>query len=175
MPQNTDKRYYLKHSNILAVYCGICDGEKAKMLIEKVMSEKIEGDYQPYFAHYLFEAIYKCGLRDRYTLKVAEKWKKPVEECEKGLAEGFVKPEPTYSFDHSHAWGGTPLYSVPKALTGFEITKPGMSEITLSPSLLGLDEATVEIPIGNDIMKIELKKGAEPVITKPDGITVVFK
>ena len=34
MPQNIDKRYYLKHSNILSVYSGLCDGEMAKMLIE---------------------------------------------------------------------------------------------------------------------------------------------
>ena len=166
MPQNTDKRYYLKHSNILAVYSGLCDGENAVSIMEKVMTDEIEGDYQPYFAHYLFEAIYKSGLRDKYTLKIAEKWKKPVEECEKGLAEGFIKPEPTYSFDHSHAWGGTPLYSVPKALSGFEITKPGMKEYTLNPSLLGLDYATVKIPIDGEVLTIELKKDCETVVYK---------
>ena len=45
----------------------------------------------------------------------------------------FVKPEPTYRFDHSHAWGGTPLYALPKALLGLEIIEPGMAAISLSP------------------------------------------
>ena len=166
MPQNIDKRYYLKHSNILAVYSGLCDCEKAKMLIEKVMTDEISGDYQPYFAHYLLEAIYKSGLRDKYTLTVLEKWKTPVKDCMKGLAEGFIKPEPSYSFDHSHAWGGTPLYSLPKALSGFEITKPGLEEYSLNPSLLGLEYATVNIPLKNEILTLELKKDCAPIIYK---------
>ncbi len=164
MPQNTDKRYYLKHSNILAVYSGLCEGKQAKMLIEKVMTNKIKGDYQPYFAHFLLEAIYKSGLRDKYTLKVIEKWKAPVKDCRKGLAEGFVKPEPTYSFDHSHAWGGTPLYSLPKALSGFEIVKPGLEKYRVRPSLLGLDSAKVRIPLKGEVLNIELKKNRSPVV-----------
>ena len=166
MPQNIDKRYYLKHSNILSVYSGLCDGERAKMLIEKVMSDEIDGDYQPYFAHYLLEAIYKSGLRDKYTLKVIEKWKQPVKDCKKGLAEGFVKPEPTYSFDHSHAWGGTPLYSLPKALTGFEILEPGLEKYTVNPSLLGLDSAHIKIPLKDGILNVKLEKNSEAQIFK---------
>ncbi len=172
MPQNTEKRYYLKHANILAVYFGICNDALAKKLIEKVMTNECPGDYQPYFAHYLFEAIYKNGLRDKYTIALAEIWKPSIKDCRKGLAEGFVKPEPTYVFDHSHAWGGTPLYSVPKAILGLEIVKPGMSEISLSPSLLGLKDAEVELltPYGKVVCK--LAENAEPVITAPDEIKI---
>ena len=172
LPQNVDKRYYLKQSNILAAYVGICDDRLAKELIAKIMNDEIKGDYQPYFAHYLLEAIYRYGLRDSYTLPVIQRWKAPVEECSKGLVEGFIPPEPTYSFDHSHAWGGTPLYSLPKALLGLEILKPGMCEISLSPSLLGLDEAKVELltPFGK--LTCKMKKGQEPEITHPKEISV---
>lgn len=172
MPQNTDKRYYLKHANILAAYFGVCDDDLAEILINKVMSGECQGDYQPYFAHYLFEAIYRLGLCDKYTLSLAENWKPWVKDCNKGLAEGFIKPEPTYVFDHSHAWGGTPLYSVPKALMGLEILKPGMSELSLSPSLLGLKEANVELltPYGKVIL--ELKENEDAKITAPDEIKI---
>lgn len=70
MPQNTNKRYYLKHSNILAAYFGICDGETAKNLIEKIMSDECDGEIQPYFTHYLLEAVLRNGLREKYTLKI---------------------------------------------------------------------------------------------------------
>ena len=110
MPQNTEKRYYLKHANILAAYFGICDDSLAKGLVRKVISDEIEGDCQPYFLHYLLEAVYRLRMCEDYTLKIINKWKEPVRMCSKGLVEGFVMPEPTYSFDHSHAWGGTPLY-----------------------------------------------------------------
>ena len=172
MPQNVEKRYYLKHSNILAALFGVCDDERAEMLIEKVMTDECPGEYQPYFAHYLLEAVFRLGLREKYTLKILERWKAPVNECPKGLVEGFIVPEPSYYFDHSHAWGGTPLYSLPKALMGLEIMEPGMRKIRLSPSLLGLERARVELPTPYGDVICELEAGREPMITAPERIAV---
>ncbi|MBR2339836.1 MAG: hypothetical protein IKA74_03270 [Clostridia bacterium] len=174
MPENSEKRYYIKHSNILAAYFGVCDDKLAKELIRKIMSDEIQGEYQPYFAHYLLEAVYRLGLREQYTLKILERWKAPVRECSKGLVEGFVAPEPTYLFDHSHAWGGTPLYSLPKALMGMEITRPGMRELRISPSLLGMSYAKAELltPYGKVIC--EMKENEKPHITYPEEISVIF-
>ncbi len=172
MPQNTDKRYYLKHANILAAYFGICDKTTAQGLIHKIMSGECPGEYQPYFAHYLLEAIYRNGLRDIYTLTEVEKWKKPVLEFPKGLIEGFIKPEPGYGFDHSHAWGGTPLYSLPKAITGLEILKPGFQEISLTPSLLGLKHAKVELPTPYGMITCDISDNRPPIIKAPPEITL---
>lgn len=172
LPENVKKRYYLKHANILAAYTGICDDKCAKQLIEKVMTDEIIGDCQPYFMHYLLEAVYRLGLREKYTLEIISRWKKPVQDCAKGLVEGFVKPEPTYWFDHSHAWGGTPLYSLPKALLGLEITEPGMKALKLSPSRLGLSYAKTELltPYGKVIC--EMREGQPPCITAPREIRI---
>ena len=172
MPQNVEKRYYLKHSNILAAYFGICDSTLATELIDRIMTDDIKGDYQPYFAHYLLEAVYKNSLREKYTLKLIDKWRAPVKECPKGLVEGFVAPEPTYRFDHSHAWGGTPLYSLPKALLGLEILEAGYKRIKLSPSLLGLSYAKIELPTPYGDIICELKKGEAPKITSPKEIKI---
>jgi hypothetical protein len=86
------------------------------------------------------------------------------------LVEGFYAPEPTYHFDHSHAWGGTPLCSLPKALTGISIIDPGYKKIRLAPSLLGLEWATVEIPTPYGMIICDMKQGCEPDITVPDGV-----
>ncbi len=170
MPQNTNKRYYMKHANILAAYFGICDKEMCRNLIHRIMSNEIPGIYQAYFAHYLMEAVYRNGLRDDYTLKIAEMWKPHVKDCPKGLTEGFYPPEPTYSFDHSHAWGGTPLYSVPLALSGFKMIKPGFEEISLSPALLGLAKAVIEIPTPYGNITVSLEKNKETVYNIPEQI-----
>lgn len=175
MPQNVEKRYYLKHSNILAAYFGVCDDSTGKSLIHKIMSEEIEGDCQPYFLHYLLEAVYRLGLREQYTMQIISRWKEPVRSCPKGLVEGFVAPEPTYGFDHSHAWGGTPLYSLPKALTGLEITKPGMQEIVLTPSLLGLCHAKVELLTPYGKVTCEMKEGEKIQITHPKEVAVILE
>lgn len=175
MPQNVEKRYSLKHSNILAAYFGVCDDDTGRDLIHRIMSENIEGDCQPYFMHYLLEAVYRLGLREQYTLKICERWKAPVQECSKGLVEGFIAPEPTYRFDHSHAWGGTPLYSLPKAMLGLEIAKAGMREIVLSPSLLGLNYANVELLTPYGKVVCEMKEGKEPRITHPKEVEIILR
>lgn len=174
MPQNVGKRYYLKHANVLAAYVGVCDDTLAKDLVRRVMADEIEGDCQPYFLHYLLEAAARLDLRE-YTLPIIERWKAPVAECSKGLTEGFYKPEPTYSFDHSHAWGGTPLYSLPKALLGLEIAKPGMKAITLSPSLFGLEYASVELLTQYGKVTCVLTKGEPPQITAPDEVEITVR
>ncbi|MBR6764763.1 MAG: hypothetical protein IKM13_13580 [Clostridia bacterium] len=175
MPQNTKKRYYLKQSNILAAWVGVTDDETSRELVRKIMANEIPGDFQPYFAHFLFAAIHRLGLREEYTLPLAERWKAPVLDCTKGLAEGFVAPEPTYKFDHSHAWGGTPLYSVPKAILGLEINQPGMGELTLSPSLLGLSHARVEFMTPYGKVTCQLTEGQPPKVTHPEEVTIHLK
>ena len=171
MPQNTDKRYYLKHSNILSVYFGVCKDNPVE-LIEKIINNECEGDIQPYFCHYLLEAIFAVGLRDKYTLSVLDAWKKPIKECPKGLVEGFVAPEPTYPFDHSHAWGGTPLYSLPKAILGLEIIEPGYKKVKLSPSLLGLKSAHVEIPTKYGDIVCDIDETGNVSIIAPKEINI---
>ena len=172
MPQNTDKRYYMMHSNILASCFGLCEEKCAKDILDKVMNGKCSGDIQPYFMHFLLEAVFNNDLCDKYTLKILDKWKSFVKECDKGLPEGFIPPDESYTFDRSHAWGGTPLYSLAKAVCGFKILKPGMKEIELIPNDLGLEYVTSEIPTPYGKIVCKLKKGKEAIITHPKEIKV---
>lgn len=161
LPENVDKRYYRINANALAVAFGVVEGEEARALIRRVMGDPSCDDYQPYFAHFVLTAIHRAGLDNEYLLRVLEKWRAPVEQCPKGLAEGFIPPEPTYVFDHSHAWGGTPLYSLPNALCSLRILEPGMAHISIQPRLCGLDSATVEIPTPYGIVRIEMSAGSK--------------
>lgn len=170
MPQNVENRYYRQHANILAAYFGVLDKDECRALVERVMHDDTLGEIQPYFAHFLLEAVYRCGLRETYTRHILEAWKAHVRECPYGLAEGFHKPEPTYAFDHSHAWGGTPAYALPMALSGLEILEPGYRKVRLNPSLLGMREASVQIPTPYGIIGIRLQKGKSPEIIIPEGI-----
>ncbi len=173
MPQNVEKRYYMPHSNILCALYGVCDDETAKRLIRKVVADTEWGACQPYFKHFLLEAIFRLGLREECSVKVMEDWIAPIKDCPRGLVEGFIVPEPTYSFDHSHAWGGTPLYSLPKALSGIEIIEPGYAKVKLAPSLLGMKNARVEIPTPMGDIVVDMKEGSEPAITVPAGVELL--
>lgn len=139
-------------------------------LTKDSISDDSLGKVQPYFCHFLLEAIYRNALRGSYTLEILEQWKAPVKECSKGIVEGFYKPVETYAFDHRHVWAGTPAYALPLALSGLSILEPGFKRISLSPSLLGLKEAHVQIPTPMGMIELMLKEGNEPQFIIPNGI-----
>ena len=170
MPRNVEKRYYRKHANILAAYFGFFGEEEDRTLLRRIIGDDSLGEVQPYFRHFLLDAVYRCGLREEYTLKLLEQWKAPIAECPKGLPEGFYKPNPDYRFDRSHAWAGTPAYALPLAVSGLKMIEPGFKKISLSPSSLGLDFAKVEIPTPYGMIRIEVKKNGEATVDVPGEI-----
>ncbi len=173
MPANTKKRYYRMHANVLACFFGFFDRTGCRNLLHRILHEEKLGEIQPYFQHFLLDAVVRNGLRETETLRLLESWKASLAICPKGLAEGFFKPEATYRFDHSHAWAGTPAYALPLAISGLRILEPGFRKIALSPSLLGLGWACVEIPTPLGMIRLNLQQGREAEIDIPPGIACV--
>ena len=175
MPKNTDKRYYRVNSNALAAAFGVAEKDRARRILKEILTDDSFSDYQPYFAHFVLEAIFENDLTEEFTLKVIDRWREQHRICPKGLAEGFLPPEPTYRFDHSHAWGGTPLYSLPRSLIGLEILEPGMTKLRIRPRLLGLEFAKVELPTPLGPITIEQHRGMDPIITSPTGVELIIE
>ena len=175
MPENTDKRYYRVNSNVLAAAFGVADTDSARRILTEVLTDEQFSDYQPYFAHFVLEAIFRNDLTEEFTLGVIDRWREQHRICPKGLAEGFLPPEPTYRFDHSHAWGGTPLYSLPRALIGLEILEPGMTKLRLKPSLLGLEYARVELPTPFGTVIVEQKLGESTRIVSVENVEMILE
>ena len=116
------------------------------------------------------EAVEKTGLFARYGMDLLSLWRPIVDECGKGLKEGWFAPEEGYSFDHSHAWGGTPAYQLPCRLLGFRMLEPGFRRIELSPNLYGLAWAYVTMPTPYGMIRCRMQAGMEPEIEVPGEI-----
>jgi len=172
-PTNSAKKYFTKYPNVLACLYGLADEELAVDIMERIIFNDEMQDIQPYFMHYMICAVRKLGLFGKYGLKLLERWKKVVEECDKGLAEGWIAPEPGYSFDHSHAWGGTVAYQLPSAFCGMKILEPGMKKLSFEPKLYGLDYAEIIIPSAYGEIKISHERGKDAVITAPKEIEII--
>lgn len=171
-PANVNKKYFSKYPNILAPLFGLSDEELSADILERIIFDDSLQDIQPYFMHYLLDAVRKYNLFEKYGMKLLERWIPVVNECDKGLAEGWIAPEESYSFDHSHAWGGTPAYQMPMAITGLEILEAGMKKIRFTPNLYSLDFAEIEIPTEYGMIYFKAEKGKNTIINVPDGIEV---
>ncbi len=173
LPPNTDKIYFSKQTNILAVLYDLCENEThEKDILNRIIRDNTLPDFQPYFAHFLLDAVVKTDTFEKYGMDIISRWFPMIEDSPKGLAEGWISP-PNYIFDHSHAWGGTPVYQLPRNLLGLTIIEPGFKKIVLNPQLFGLEYADVQIPTPYGTLRVIQKKGEAPIIFVPDGIELV--
>lgn len=172
-PVNVNKKYFSKYPNILAPLYGLTDDELAVDILERIMFDDTLQDIQPYFMHYMLCAVRKYNLFDKYGMKLISRWSYIVNECDKGLKEGWIAPEESYSFDHSHAWGGTPAYQMPVAITGLEILEPGMKILKFNPNLYGLEFAKINIPTQYGTIEFYAEKDKETVINAPECIKII--
>ena len=175
LPENPDKRYYSKHSNTLSVLYGLCDCETGASIMEQVINDDSLTDVQPYFMHFVLEALKTVGLFEKYGFSLLDKWKDVVRTCDKGLQEGWYRPEEGYAFDYSHAWGGTPAYQIPSMILGFEMVEPGFKTIRLHPQLFGLEWAHVLMPTPYGMIACTLKQGEPAKLSVPEGMNVLLE
>ena len=170
LPKNTKRAFYLKQSNVLAVLFGIAKKEDRVSILDYVCRDLRKEEMQPYFYHFLLEALYNEGLFSKYGFKLIDKYKSLIERSEKGLSEAWEY----INCDCSHAWGGTPAYILKKAISGFEILENGYKKIRLSPNLYGLDFASFNISTPYGDIDIKLQKGKKMQIVAPKEIEIVM-
>ena len=172
IPENSEKRYYTRYSNTLAVLFDLCENDSQTEIMEWVLKPENLDGVQPYFMHYIFEALNKFGLFKKYGIDLINKWQVLVDDCEKGMREVWNNYE-GYEIDYSHGWGATPTYQLPNKISGIEIIEPGFKKIRLTPNLYGLDWAEIKIPTPYGEICLNLKDRQKPEISVPDGIEVI--
>ena len=173
LPQNASEPVFTLHANVMAAACGVCSGKRAEQLMHKVMKDSSLPDYQPYFAHFVFQALWNTNLFSTYAMPLFRRWIPVVEECGKGLAEGWIKPCDDYIFDHSHAWGGCPRYWLPRALIGLDIHENGFRTISLRPRIPEIAHAEIAVPTPYGLLKCEVESGEIRASDIPPQIRIV--
>lgn len=170
LPADTDIETFSPHVNVLAVLYDLAPKEQQAAIINRVMAER-PLNCQPYFYHFVFNALDHCGLFDAVGTEEMKRWE--------------INPE-TRSFremwttgDWSHAWGGTPLYQLSSKVLGVTPASPGFDHITIRPTLCDLwwAKGRVPTPYGNvEVSWQRTENGLQLDVTVPPGTeaNVVF-
>ena len=163
LPADKDIETFSPHVNLLAVLYDLAPQEQQAAIVEKVLAEK-PLNTQPWFMHWVFQAIDHAGLFDRYGTPQMRRWK--------------IVPE-TQSFhemwnggDLSHGWCSTPLVQMSARVLGVQPTSPGFKTFAVRPALCDLTWAKGSVPTPHGDVAVSWKLGDDRLhldVTVPAG------
>lgn len=172
LPADENKEFFSQHTNTLAVLYDIIPRGRQKDLMEKVMTDSHLSQAQPYFLHFVLNALHKTGLFEKYGLSIISRWGELLAENPSGLKEVFYG----FDCDYSHAWGGTPTYQLPARILGVVPVSFGFREIVFEPCLptqLSWAKGTIPTPHGKVQVSLWREDGElRADIDCPDGISI---
>ncbi|MDF9830706.1 alpha-L-rhamnosidase C-terminal domain-containing protein [Parabacteroides sp. PF5-6] len=131
---------FSQHVNALAILAGIVEGDEAKEVMKRTLTDDSLIQATIYFRYYLNQALAKAGLGDQYfdNLQI---WR---DQMALGLTTWAEMPEPARS--DCHAWGASPNIEFYRIVLGIRSASPGFEKIHFAPALGELKEVSGTIP-----------------------------
>ncbi|MEP6755728.1 MAG: alpha-L-rhamnosidase C-terminal domain-containing protein [Chthonomonadales bacterium] len=163
LPADKDIETFSPHVNLLAALYDLAPKVKQKGIVERVMSEK-KLNTQPWFMHWVFQAIDHVGLFEIYGTPQMRRWKIVKE------TQSFKEMWDTG--DLSHGWCSTPLVQMSSRILGVKPTSPGFKTISIKPIFCDLQWAKGVVPTPHGPVAVSWKrtdKGLTMDITVPRG------
>jgi hypothetical protein len=169
---DASKTSFSQHANIMGILSDAVAVDKQKVLFEKTDSDLSLTQATFYYRFYLFRALKKVGLAERYT-SMLQPWKDMIDM---GLTTFSETPEPTRS--DCHAWSASPNYDFLATVAGIEPASPGFRTVKIEPKLGELQFIKGKMPHPNGTISFNLKRtgnnGIEGEITLPDNLKGTF-
>ena len=168
---NIGQTSYSQHASIMGILSGSLTPQEGLSTFNNLLLDKSLIQATVYYKFYLFRAMKKVGLADKY-LNNLETWHNMIAN---GLTTFAEKPEPSRS--DCHAWSASPMYDLLATVCGIVPASPGFKTIRIAPALGNLTfvKGIVPHPQGNII--VELKKEGNRLvglIILPKGTTGIY-
>ncbi len=169
MADTPEKKIFSQHANALAVLVGAVSADMQRDLMERVAEDGSLIQCTMYYRFYLYRAMKKAGLGDRYV-EMLKPWR---DMLALGLSTFAERPEPTRS--DCHAWSASPNYDLLASVCGIEPGANAFRTVRIEPHLgpLGWVEGEMPHPKGTIHVKFTRKgaSGVEGEISLPAGVS----
>jgi hypothetical protein len=172
LPVDSIEDSFTVHTNAVAVAVGIAPPESRHTIMRSVLENDSLPLVQPYFMHYVFEALEKAGLFEEYAFDIMYRWKELLNEHPSSLKEMWD------GGDYSHAWGGTPTYQLSTRVLGVSVQEPGFRALLLRPCLgpLRMAKGVIPTPLGPVLVSWRREDGSlMGVFRGPSGCEVTLQ
>jgi hypothetical protein len=160
------KTTFSQHANVLAVLAGLAEGEAARALMARVLTEPGLVPCSIYFRHYLHAALNRAGEGDRLLDQLAP-WRRMLAL---GLTTWAEKEDPSRS--ECHAWGASPNFELLRTVLGVDSAAPGFRRVRIHPFLGRLTHVSGSVPHPRGEVSVSLKRDGdvlEAEVTLPEA------
>jgi alpha-L-rhamnosidase len=167
-PQRT---VFSQHTNALAVLAGVVEGDTARQVVARTLSDPTLAQASVYFRYYVHSAVNKAGEGDRY-LDLLDPWRAMLA---RGLTTWAERPEPSRS--DCHAWGASPNFELFRTVLGIDSAAPGFRRVLVRPFLGRLNKVSGAIPHPRGEIAVRLERHGDALdaqVTLPSGIDGEF-
>lgn len=139
------KDLFSQHANSLAILTGVVEGEEARAVARRLLSDTVMAQASIYFKYYLHRALIAAGYGNDYSHWL-DKWR---EDIRMGLTTWAEMSDVAASRSDCHAWGASPNIEFFRTVLGIDSDAPGFSEIRVEPHPGDLRDLTGEMPHPN--------------------------
>ena len=143
---------YSQHANIMGILSDAVPAGKQQTLFTKLDTEPSLIQATFYYRFYLFRALKKVGLANRYT-EMLQPWKDMLSI---GLTTFAERPEPSRS--DCHAWSSSPVLDFLATICGVEPAEPGFRSVRIAPNPGVLKQIKGIIPHPKGLLEVSLKR-----------------
>ena len=138
------RKSFAEHAQCLALLTDVFEGERAKALFERLITEKNLHRTTVYFSYYLFETYFKFGRPDLF-LKRLDLWKGYVKIGATTTLESPEYPGHDARSD-CHAWGAHPLWFLRTGVAGIRSAAPFFEKVRVAPQPGALKSVKASYP-----------------------------
>jgi len=139
LPADKEIETFSPHVNLLAVLYDLAPKERQAAIVDKVLAER-KLNTQPWFMHWVFQAIDHAGLFDKYGADQMRRWKDNIVNETQSFHEMWG------GGDLSHGWCSTPLVQMSARVLGVTPTAPGFKTMDIRPLICDLTWAKGVVP-----------------------------
>jgi hypothetical protein len=169
--ETPNKQQYSQHTNIMAILTDAIPQEKQKAMMEKILQDKSLIQTTIYYKFYLFNALHKVGLGDRYT-DLLENWTNQLDLGLTTFAEKDIEPR-----SECHAWSASPNYHFLKIIAGIYPAGKHFAEIVVAPHFGELTKINAVMPHPKGEVSVKLTRNNNQVtgeVMLPKGTSGTF-
>lgn len=172
LAETPDKKSFSQHTNILGVLTNSLAQVQYSPVMEKVLKDRTLAQTTFYFKFYLFEALKKTSMEDRYESQL-EPWLSML-----SLGLTTTPEEPGNPRSDCHPWSTSPNYEFLTLICGIRPASAGFEKVLIKPApgTLRFIKATYPHPKGDIMVDLTRKGelGIEGNIIIPQGLSGTF-